>query len=438
MFSIHKGSSIPASLQALPLQWEGVNMQRKSILTAKFTYRRGFSLLEVMFSIAVVSIGLLGVLALFPAASHQAQQGLIADAASRMANNAFREFDVRNMRSPRNWTVGDPNVNDAIIDTWHNQGHSFCIDPMFRDSNSFPYNTSLPNTPLMHRLTLVNSLALRTNGNRIPLTRQLALEMFMGNDDLTVDRPDDGQLPPVQNYGALNNRRQFTGNYSWMATLVPELDPVFVPPVSDPSTLSASDQLLLNEPPTMFNDNYLLSIIVFHQRDLGFDITSTDPAEHPENVAFVKFDGGGVGGGDVTLTAASEESLKLREDQWIMLGGTLFAYDSRWDSSGNWGDSAPGRIQYPYFRWYRIITSGRTEKLADDSFIRSVTLSGPDWPLAPPDPNQTPPPSPYQQRRAVTPFVHVLDTKAIIPQGVVNVVERTVRLDDANLWSRDR
>ncbi|MFT5527861.1 MAG: prepilin-type N-terminal cleavage/methylation domain-containing protein [Pirellulaceae bacterium] len=408
-------------------------MQRNNSLTVNYRIRRGFSLIEVMFSIAVVAIGLLGVLALFPAASHQAQQGLIADSAARMAHNAFREFDVRNMRSPLNWTVGDPNVNDAMIDTWHDQGHSFCIDPMFRDSAAFPYSSQYANTPLMHRVTLVNSLELRVNGNRVPLSEQLAVEIFMGQDDLSVDRPDDGQLPPSQQFGALDSRRQFDGRYSWMMTLVPELDPVFVKPGGN---LSPDEQLLLDEPAMAANDQYLLSVVVFHQRNLGFDITTTDPAEHPEHVALVSFDGGGIGGGDISLNATSAEAIDVKDGQWIMLGGGLYAYDSQWDidAGGSWGDSLPGRPQFPYFRWYRIIAAGNTAPLPNGTFVRSLTVAGPDWPLTPPPPGTLSSPPTYDQRRASSPFVHAIDTKAIIVKGIANVVERSVRLDDANLW----
>ena len=46
--------------------------------------RAGISLLEVMFSIGVVMIGLLGIAALLPVAGMQARKGAVADAAARL------------------------------------------------------------------------------------------------------------------------------------------------------------------------------------------------------------------------------------------------------------------------------------------------------------------------------------------------------------------
>jgi hypothetical protein len=55
-------------------------------------------LVEVMFSIGIVSVGLLGVLLVIPLASNRTTRGIIADGADRAGRNAIREFEIRAMR----------------------------------------------------------------------------------------------------------------------------------------------------------------------------------------------------------------------------------------------------------------------------------------------------------------------------------------------------
>ena len=94
----------------------------------------------------------------------------------------------------------------------------------------------------MHRITLRNQ-----PGGTI-MQRPLAERLFVARDDLAVERPVDPTLPPVQVYGSATSRRQYTGSFSWFATLVPEL----------------------HQPKGQF-DQYLLSIVVLEGRDLLYD-----------------------------------------------------------------------------------------------------------------------------------------------------------------------
>ena len=67
--------------------------------------RRGVTLLEVLFSIGIVAVGLLGVLIIVPLAGTRSAQGTIADGGDRMGRNAIRLFDVQHMRQPNMWTT---------------------------------------------------------------------------------------------------------------------------------------------------------------------------------------------------------------------------------------------------------------------------------------------------------------------------------------------
>jgi len=61
---------------------------------------QGVTLLEVLFSIGIVAVGLLGVLIIVPLAGSRSAQGMIADGADRMGRNAIRLFDIHHMRHP--------------------------------------------------------------------------------------------------------------------------------------------------------------------------------------------------------------------------------------------------------------------------------------------------------------------------------------------------
>ena len=57
--------------------------------------RRGVSLMEVMFAIGVVTVGLLGVIALLPLAAQQVRKTVITDRAAVIGLSAVDEMDMR-------------------------------------------------------------------------------------------------------------------------------------------------------------------------------------------------------------------------------------------------------------------------------------------------------------------------------------------------------
>ena len=223
-------------------------------------FRRGITVLEVLISIGVVFIGLLGVLAVVPVAMRQVGQGQTADSVSRAGSNALREFHAYGMAradvwrratpffpnfpqpgfQPVNWTPGtvngvwgnpgnDDNVNgvndigEAGFPNSDDRRHSFPIpgisyvlDPRFmaeadiggsiqqlRDDLAlraqFPY--TLPTNPSlfrMLRITLPGRFLESNFGFDGAMSAAEANQIFVFEDDLVFTVPDAAENPPQQ------------------------------------------------------------------------------------------------------------------------------------------------------------------------------------------------------------------------------------------------
>ncbi|MBW3598289.1 MAG: hypothetical protein KY475_13580, partial [Planctomycetes bacterium] len=75
---------------------------------------RGVSVLEVLISIGVASIGLLGVILLVPLADHQMNRGFMLERASQTGVNAVRDFEARGMHDPTTWMWGARGVAERL------------------------------------------------------------------------------------------------------------------------------------------------------------------------------------------------------------------------------------------------------------------------------------------------------------------------------------
>ncbi len=413
--------------------------------------RRGVSLLEVLFSVGVIAIGLLGVIALYPLALGQIGTGVVADRAARAGQNAVERFSASGMARPdqllwfRN-TPSSPSTSAAAVDPSvaepvllpEGPNSGFLIDPMFVAVNRHTYDTTynaqlfpyyqrqqpIPNPitpaspypsqydPRLRRVTLRSAAAASTIMN----AAQAEL-LFRSDDDLSFELPPDRNAPPDQIFGANNARRQYEGTISWMATLVPQLN--IINPSEQFTDANANGRWDTGESYNDSNSNsqfdkgtapgdlYQLSIIVMDRRDSSMAMNNVN--EQIANVA--AFHNGGLGGGDVTLGADTLEQLQVKPGQWLMLMATPHPKTS----------SAPG---ISLFHWYRVIDAEDEPRVGTSvyPYERDVVLQGPDWPVAyfaslsSPAPDQRP-------------------TRAVLMSNVVAVYERTIRLEQSGLWS---
>jgi hypothetical protein len=142
------------------------------------------SLLEVLASIGVLSIGLLGLASLLPVGRYIIGEATKADHAGDCGRAALRDVIVRRMLASSNW-VGNPG------------GAAFVIDPLgvANGLGTFGGPANLP------RISLAN-----TSG-------------FQATDDLIVPLPEE--LTPPQAVGRPVSVLNYNGDYSWFLTVVP-------------------------------------------------------------------------------------------------------------------------------------------------------------------------------------------------------------------------
>ena len=156
---------------------------------ANHTQRRGITILEVLISIGILSVGLASVLALLPAGGSQARKAMVEDRRTSLGENALADCHARGFLNPVNWSgASAPPV---------------MIDPLGKAAG-------VQVVPAGMTLVDVNGLT----------TSALTDYAFRGADDLVYTIPDNEDLPPVP--GIQGNARRLTeGNFSWLATIVP-------------------------------------------------------------------------------------------------------------------------------------------------------------------------------------------------------------------------
>jgi type II secretory pathway pseudopilin PulG len=295
--------------------------------------RRGISLLEVLISMGVLTVGLLSVASLLPLGRFQVQKAAIEDRKAVLGQNAFREFRIRNLSHADQWLRAD---GGSFFAGGMPYTGAVAIDPMMTTRHAaaaaqFPTSGS---GPKMMRL-----------GHTAAVTVPLANRIFMGHDNLLFDLPRDADSPPVAQWQRDNAdnplARQFDDAYSWLATLVPVY--------GDPASSAA-----------MPRQQYILSIVVVHRRDFTVDGLA---AEWSVQAVIAGADGRLIGGGDVRLSGPTDALKAIFPGTWLMLCGELRDANAQ---SGVRG----------IFRWYRVVTA---EAYQEGMTERSVTLSGPDW-----------------------------------------------------------
>lgn len=317
----------------------------------------GVSLLEVLISIFVLSVGLLAVVAVLPVGIYAIREAAKSDRAAACGQAILNDVKVRGMINPNNWRDADgsvvserrppafdePDPPVSVARGGFPLGESYAIDSLnlavqtsanSRDRlRSFPYNIrrldgfagdSFPQL-LPGRVWRWTRMR-RVTWSGVGLNPLLASRVFGWHDDLVIPVPADETQRPRQMFvnrsasGVVEGRTfpfmagdggpvrnplhgQDSGDYSWMVTATPTAEVVdFVSP-NDPS--SSPEQRY----PYHYSENaprYTVSIVVFYKRDTpspgdyapGRTLEDETPSERQAELMFI---GTGLGGGDVLL-----------------------------------------------------------------------------------------------------------------------------------------
>jgi hypothetical protein len=255
--------------------------------------------------------------------------------------------------------------------------------------------------------------------------------VFRNADDLVYSANPTRNLPPEATLFAIESgstvvkpnsklasgatilKRYGEGDYSWLATIVPD------GAVGDNDLDNAPDELWLDfdndgtadalTPPfNALSNRVTVSVAVFHKRLLN-------TAGAGESTASVTFFGGlaaGLGGGEIQLNFSPDSQTKfkkgLKPGQWLMLAGKRLKGNFN-NSSGTPNPQAELR----YFRWYKVVAADAPDPpFPDLPNTQNLTLAGPDW-----DPAIT------------TSGVPNTPATAWLFDGVIAVYEKNMRLE---------
>lgn len=218
----------------------------------------------------------------------------------------------------------------------------------------------------------IRRITLPTTSATTPtMTPAVAETIFRLHDDVTNELPPENDRPGIQRWTAVDSTggtpnntpkdpsddtllsRSYTGNYSWLATVVP--------------TSQASLQALQPIDSRFGSDLYEVSVAVFNKREA----TPAPAAERSIDAVFNL-------GGELVISAASDNidavdnvADGIRAGNWIAVAGVH-----------------QGTGQF-LLKWYRILSiSDETEDgMAADGLstgnyaIRRLSLDGAEWPL---------------------------------------------------------
>jgi len=406
--------------------------------------RSGISLFEVLISMLVASIGVIGVLVLIPFAVKVAERGLDQESAITHARNFFSDFEAEGYRNSDRWVdaiefdPADPTVTIANpLDIGIDFGQVYLIDPIglarARDMSlnpglfpmpfptfvPFPYATDamdmFPDELQIRRISLRDDTRDRLlpldpffeDANSLPLSQ--ARRLFSAPDDLNFDdTPANAIVGPAQHYlqdGANSPvTRQYDGSFSSMMFVLP--DPL-VPGQWIAYTLVMKNRLF--DPNNFIGGTYDPGIAGNNPIRPGQPrvFTVVHPLVVPPLVPFSNTGVIGYGGGDISIFEVINQppldDAELRVGDWMML------INGHYDTI-----TPPTNQQIVNLNFYRVIetTPGST------TVPSRVTLQGPDFEFTD-DTGPTDPANPTAPDNT--------KTYAVLIPNVIAVYERTIK-----------
>lgn len=446
----------------------------QSPVTGHWLPRRGISLTEVLIAMGILTVGLLGVAAIFPVAGFYMQKGEVADRGSAIAQAAFNEVITSGMLNPEVWQMGEHNSTGFVQYTKNFKsglqdelvlriadaplrrqqivnakfGSAYVIDPLgvvnspmdasdplnlgqIRTTQAFPFNAAFSNYTQRSwwpwNWNAVNTVVpaysprwplmrvtlpqVGPNTTTWPMSAATSDRLFRSSDDLGIDLPTQADRPSLQ----LMNKVSDSGTevaLSRQSRGEYSWLVTVVPPDANARDALAGDSDA---------HKYEVSVAVFYKRvidNLLADTTNT------ERITRAKVASTGLSGGELLLEqidSVSDPFGALKTGNWVVVCGPHPASTS----------------ELPRFvlRWYRILSiEGKDVRLNADGLTnppaapadpqrRRLTLRGPQWPWQPA-------PGGLSDSSHLSNNICV----AIIP-NVVAVHSKTIKLDGKSAWS---
>lgn len=269
-----------------------LNMNRK---LSRIRNRDGISIIEVLTSMAVATIGVFGVMVMIPFAIRQSQLGLDNDAANALGRDAIEELQIQG------YLTADSTGNLQRIDGFTGTPAIMHFDPIGFDAGVADETVG---DVLIDRVTGLNLL-----GN--VLARGEAVQLCSSADDIQHADPDaegaDQLGPPEPIFdvdgGGANIKRQSSGRITWSTMLVPENGagtPRDTTPVHRFRTHTLVYEARFPETYAANLDNYAVD-----------EINSINAGPQPVN--------------QIVLDAGQTPGESIRRDDWIMLINNLKA-----------------------------------------------------------------------------------------------------------------
>ena len=386
--------------------------------------RRAVTLLEVLLSIGVVFIGLMGAASLFPVASFQTKEGTKHERAAIVGKRAVREFRSRDMSDLSTWVARDNTGNYGSLTTaaslppfgplvYSPFYRVLCLDPRGlspRGTGGITLGDTLAiSVPLAPALNLGNTFPALTDelmeevarlantntstffgsfptatpavsarvtlqsapGSTLPMLAEQSDALFVVEDELDFEIPTSNTELPIQGFLASSTgnqlRRTAKGRFSWLAFIAPKLlTETLVHPDNGPF-----------QAPIPAN-SFDLWVVVLHERNLNN--AALMAAE--ESIAAVEVLGGGeidlIGNPNSTASAITT----LRTGDWLMLRQSVNLFPLNYFNENEpLKNHLAGRPWfYERMAWYRVISvDDELQPYASVLSKKSVTLAGPDW-----------------------------------------------------------
>ncbi|QDT09469.1 hypothetical protein [Planctomycetes bacterium K23_9] len=408
--------------------------------TMKYRMRRAVTLIEVIFSVGVVLVGLLGLLSVLPLAGRRADDSISLNSGAALAESVFDELVAHKFMSNGQLRRFDYTTVTSAVDS----NSSFIIDPMFcsgyeqsegnlttttlpatpngYDQKAFPYYKQIHHPyidplsgssstwpalqPRMDRVGIASPFSSPTipvDGSGDPIGPafvdvEQALRIVESPDDLWIVRPSDRSQPATfkalqgTSGGLAYGKRVPDSVFSWVATVNPLPDGAYAS----------------------------VSVVIIKDRERSFvapqintGANSVEDNALGERVAYINYASGfrGGAGGVVHLNSSTATVSRVRSNDWVML-------------SRNTGTET-------FHRWYRVVgIDGKATEIQQPDPVNPTNnivvwqhkalLDGPDWIFGHED----------DASAGSRALALANNTYVTLVQGVVSVTERTILLSD--------